>query len=137
MAEDVQQVTRPWAYTFDLILSEYAGYTDDSILDLPLARIRQMVDVIQERKSWAQYYDNLFRLKVAEAESRALGSLLAGVAQTSKASKKITQAASALDFGKMIRKPGESTEKELPSTNQVLRLMGVRDGTGLAGVRHG
>jgi hypothetical protein len=43
--------TRPFAATFDLILTEYPGYTDESLLDLPLCRIRQMREVIMERKA--------------------------------------------------------------------------------------
>lgn len=39
-----------WQHTFDLIESEYSGWTDDIILDLTLERIYQIVDAISDRK---------------------------------------------------------------------------------------
>jgi hypothetical protein len=49
-SETAHWLKRPFARTFDLILSEYAGYTDETILELRLGRIRQMRDVILERQ---------------------------------------------------------------------------------------
>ena len=47
-------VERPFASTFDLILSEYGGYTDEGLLDVTLGRLHQMRDVIVERRNEEQ-----------------------------------------------------------------------------------
>lgn len=44
---------RPFARTFDLISSEY-GWSDDQILDLTMARMRQVREVIMERQGEAR-----------------------------------------------------------------------------------
>lgn len=47
---DDRWLTHPFASTFDLILSEYAGYTDQSLLDVTLGRLHQMRESIFARK---------------------------------------------------------------------------------------
>lgn len=63
---------RPWARTFDLIQSEY-GWTDQQVLDLPLARLRQIRDVITER----QIEDRVRLLKLEEFKLQTLASFMA------------------------------------------------------------
>lgn len=41
---------RPWARVFDLISGAY-GWTDDQILDLPFARVRQLAAVLAQRET--------------------------------------------------------------------------------------
>lgn len=66
---------RPFARTFDLIASSY-GWTDDQILDLTMARLRQVREVIWERQAEDWRRD----LTVREVELRTLASFIAGAA---------------------------------------------------------
>lgn len=66
---------RPFARTFDLLSSQY-GWTDDQILDLTMARMRQAREVIWER----QAEENRRDLSVREIELRTLASYIAGAA---------------------------------------------------------
>ncbi len=117
------------ARAFDLILSEYAGYTDESVLDLTLGRIRQMVSVIQERRRELLIADRKFSLRTAELEATAIIGALAGVARTQKASSAIAKLAKKVDFvgpfEKAVGEAGKSPDDSLPSTGSVLRALGV------------
>jgi hypothetical protein len=66
---------RPYARTFDLISAEY-GWTDDQILDLTIARLRQIRDVILER----QGEDRRADLTVREVELRTTTQFIAAAA---------------------------------------------------------
>lgn len=63
---------RPFARTFDLISGEY-GWTDDQILDLTLARMRQIREIIWERTE----QERRSELRVREVELRTLASYIA------------------------------------------------------------
>jgi len=69
-------LNRPFAATFDLILSEYAGYTDETILDLTLGRIHQMRSVILERRKEEHQRD----LEVEEVKLQHICSAVHGAA---------------------------------------------------------
>lgn len=66
---------RPYARTFDLISSAY-GWTDEQILNLTMARLRQVRDVIWER----QGLDRRAELKVREIELRTTAHFIAAAA---------------------------------------------------------
>lgn len=66
---------RPFARTFDLIASQY-GWTDEEILDLTMARMRQVREVIWERQAEDRRND----LTVREIELRTLAGYIAGAA---------------------------------------------------------
>ena len=76
-------VRRPFARTFDLILSEYAGYTDESLLQVTLSRLHQMRAVIMERKR----EDRMQQLILEETKLRVLASSIHGAAGSKKGAK--------------------------------------------------
>lgn len=63
---------RPFARSFDLISSAY-GWTDDQVLDLTMARMRQIREVIWERQAEESRRD----LSVREVELRIMASYMA------------------------------------------------------------
>lgn len=128
MVEDDER--SPWAEVFDLILSEYPGYTDDTILDLTLGRINQMVDVIVKRKVREVKDQMRMQANLAEAEVKTLGAVMMNLAQTAKAQKAMGRMLESISFSL----DGEKKPKELPQTSKVMRLFGVR-ADGLVGVR--
>lgn len=60
--------TRPFAATFDLVLSQYAGYTDESLLNVSLERLHQMRELILER----QQNEMLSKLMLEEVKLQAI-----------------------------------------------------------------
>jgi hypothetical protein len=121
---------RPWAEVFDLILSQYPGYTDEMILDLSLARINQMVDVIVRRRIRDAKDQIRAQAQLTEAAVKTMGAVMMNLAQTSKAQKAMGRMLESVSFNL----DGEKKAKELPSTAKVTRLFGVRQ-DGLIGVR--
>ena len=115
------------AAAFDLILSEYSGYTDETILDLTLDRIRQMVSVISERKRFEEEMRRAGDLQIAELVTKTLGGLLANLASNSKTGRAMIAAVKRIDFLKALRGRERKEEKELPSTESVLSRFGVDD----------
>lgn len=87
---------RPFARTFDLISAEY-GWTDDQILDLPLVRMRQIREVIFERRA----HDRRQALLDKETEVRTLAQYVAATAQHDGAQQMI-DSASQIQF---VRRP--------------------------------
>lgn len=133
------RVVEPWATAFDLILSEYAGYTDESILDLTIDRIQQMVKAIARRRDAQRRYEERRMLATAELHAKSLGMLLAGVAQTKKASKGISAAAKSIDFlgahAEVSKKDAEKPkEREVPTVAMIEATLGIQP-TGLVAVR--
>lgn len=104
---------RPWARTFDLISSEY-GWTDGQILELTLARLRQIRDVINVRRQ--EQLDQ--RLTYKEIEVRAITSAIHAAA----GNRRGVSAAAA--FSMRPKKIG------LASENQVRSFVGAADGEG-------
>lgn len=117
-----------------MILHQYPGYTDETILDLTLTRIRQMVSVISERLEREARLHVKQQLNIAEVHARQLGNYLTGVAASKDASKAIAKAVESTRFKLDDEPEDESKEKELPSTQQVAAAMGVRR-DGLIGAR--
>lgn len=76
---------RPFARSFDLISNNY-GWTDDQILDLTLQRMRQIREVIFERRAEARRLD----LRDKESELRILASYMAQNKKAAKQAEKIT-----------------------------------------------
>jgi len=70
---------RPFARTFDLISSEY-GWTDDQILDVTLGRLRQIRDVLFERR--AEERDQ--QIDLVEAQTRQLAASIFSAAGSRK-----------------------------------------------------
>lgn len=79
---------RPFASLFDLILSEYPGYTDQLLLtEVTLGRLRQMRDVILERRQ----EDHERELLLQETIARALMSTIQGAAGNKKGAKEASR----------------------------------------------
>lgn len=112
-AERSDWVDRPWAATFDLIASEY-GWTDEQILDLTLARMRQIREVVLRRR------DAEFRktVRLEEIKVRHLVSATFAAARN----KKGAQQAASIEF--MER---DETEKKrtVPTIRQISRMFPV------------
>ena len=128
MVEDDER--RPWAEIFDLILSEYPGYTDETILDLTLARINQMVEVIVKRKIKAEKARLRNQADLVQAEVKTLGAILMGLAQSREAQRAMGRMVESVSFSL----DGEKKEREIPSVGQVVRFLGVQP-SGLVGVK--
>ena len=109
---------------FDLILSEYAGYTDDSLLDVTMDRIRQMAEVITERRKRTTENDVRQLAVVAQVHATALGAVLGGLAPTKEAAKGIRKVVQSFDFLKFLGLAEK--KKAIPSTDSVMRAFGVR-----------
>lgn len=110
---------RPFARTFDLISAEY-GWTDEQILDLTLARMRQIREVIGIRQS----VDLRSRVRLEEAKVQQL------VAATHAAAgnKKGAKAASAIRF---LPDTEEERKAKVISTAEATRVFGVDPAFGL------
>ena len=72
---DGPSLTGAYAAIFDLIAHEY-GWTDEHILDLPLCRLRQVVDALRRRRVSEQ----LERIRLTEWETRVTCSFIAAQA---------------------------------------------------------
>lgn len=102
-------LTHPFASTFDLILSEYAGYTDQSLLQVTLTRLRQMREIIFRRRR-----EELHReLEIRENELRTICQFIAAA----QGQKKLAKQAAGL---KLYRRP-----RAMPSTERVERMFGA------------
>lgn len=128
MVEDGDR--RPWAEVFDLILSEYPGYTDDTILDLTLGRINQMVEVIVRRKVQVEKARLRNQADLVQAEVKTMGTILMGLAQSTKAQRAMGRMVDSVSFSL----DGEKKEREIPSVGKVARFFGIRP-DGLVGVK--
>lgn len=98
-------LTRPFASTFDLILHEYPGYTDDTLLDVTLGRLHQMRDMILERKKEEDHA----HLMVVEAELQHICSAV----YASVGSKDGVKAASRIQLFERPKKLVVATEAQL------------------------
>jgi hypothetical protein len=139
--EDVKDwLTRPMAAAFDLVLSEYAGYTDEGLLDVTMGRFRQMVAVIQARRNREMKQRQMWDVTLAQMMTQTMCSFLAGLAQSKKQNAQMRRAVDSINMVKAYREATgkKETEKEkeaqLPKTEDVLRLFGARE-DGLSGVR--
>jgi hypothetical protein len=90
-----------------------------------------MVDVISERLREQDHREKEFALIVAELQTKQLGALLAGLAQSRKTSRDIAAAAQKINFRSILDR---KKRRELPNTRDVMRAFGV-DTDGLAGKR--
>lgn len=79
--EQLAWESRPFARTFDLISEQY-GWTDEQILDLTMARMRQCRAVIWERQAEE-------RRRALSVEQYKLRTLASFMARTKKAAKSI------------------------------------------------
>lgn len=76
--------TRPFARTFDLLASEY-GWTDETVLDLTLGRLRQCREIVFERQAEERRRD----LSVREVELRILAQFMAQSPEAAKDAQRI------------------------------------------------
>ena len=120
------------AHAFDLILSEYAGYTDDSILDLPMPRIRQMVEVISERRLIERNLEQKFQVRLAEMQTQMILAQLSNLAMTKEAGKAMRANVAKVSF--LPTDDEKKKEETVPSTREVATVFGVRR-DGLIGVK--
>jgi hypothetical protein len=130
-----------------MILSEYAGYTDQTLLDVTLPRIRQMVKVIAARREVELTTQFRLQLVVAQMQVSSTCMILAGLAQDRKQARAIQSAARDVDFlSGLNRKPEEPTKgldlekgtfngRPLPSTQAVLQGLRIGGREGLMAVR--
>jgi hypothetical protein len=122
------------AEAFDLVLTEYRGYTDDSILDLTLDRFRQMVRVIIQRKRREMRMKQEWDLSVAEVLARSLGSITAGLSQSKRQYSGLRQALDSFSFVALLDGKEKAEEARMPATSSVVSALGVSP-SGLAGAR--
>jgi hypothetical protein len=122
------------AEAFDLILSEYSGYTDEALLELPLGRILQMVKVIHRRRVRNVTADLKFQMKLAETHARTLIGGLAPLAQTTEAYEIMCKHADVLRFDGSGKPEDAKPQKKIPTIAEVSRVFGVGSG-GLVGAR--
>jgi hypothetical protein len=106
-------LTRPFAATFDLILSEYAGYTDETLLEVTLERLHQMREVILLRRR----DDQETELLVRETELRAMMSTVQAAAGNKKGAKEASR------FKLFERRK----VKALASTERIMSMFGGGD----------
>ena len=97
----------PWATVFDLIQSEYEGWTDDIILDLTLDRILQVCGAINRRKAKKFKLD----LKVKELVTRTICKFVAATAYPAKKGKNIKALIHAADEITFIEDEGPREPK--------------------------
>ena len=100
---------RVWARTFDLISSQY-GWTDAQILDLTLARVRQVRDVLLTRiqEDWKRH------VLLVERQTQYLVGAEFGAAGDKKAGKK-AERVKFLAGEKVVRPaPAEQLERMFP-----------------------
>lgn len=107
---------RPFARTFDLISSEY-GWKDSDILDLTMARMRQVRDVILTR----QDEEYVRALRVEEAKVRATTTAVYAAAGNEPGVK------AAAKF-RLLKRDGDTDDPtdtdDLPDTSQVVAALG-------------
>lgn len=106
-------VERPWAATLDLIASEY-GWTDDQILDLTLARVRQIREVILARRD-AEFRRNV---TLEEVKVRHLVSATFAAANN----KKGAAAGAAIE---LFQRDEDAKKSKVPTTARVSSVFKV------------
>lgn len=112
---NTEWLRRPWARTFDLIQARY-GWSDEAVLDLTPARVRQLRSVILAAKR----EDHVVQVRLAERVTREI------VAHTRAAAgdKKAGKAAEKVSFlsERTAASPGP---KQLPSFEAVSQKFGA------------
>ena len=111
---DDQGTSLGWAGFFDLISSEY-GWTDEEILELTLGRLHQIMEAVMARRG--REFEE--RVRIAEAQSKAIVGAMPGLAFSTKASKAVAKYARKLEFL-------PPKKKELPSTEALEELLSGR-----------
>lgn len=133
MEDDDKSGDRPWAKAFDLILSEYPAYDDEKILNLTPGRLMQMVEMIQLRRQDKMETDQKMLLAALQVHAQSVTGGMMATVQSKQGGKWLA------DYVKKMRflphdEDEEASEKELPSTAQVMAAFGA-DPHGLFGKR--
>jgi len=120
----------------ELIKNQHGSATNESILDTPVCTLRQTIELIQQRlKEEAK-----FQAQMVEWQTKALGGLLAGLAQDEKVSKNMIKIVTELrlvsDEDEVIKDTRSLEEvmeqgaiidpDKLPSTDRLFRAMSAK-----------